>query len=130
MLFADRIRSSNSDRLREILPIVMLLSAVTLSPCIDLSWRENDGRLLSLATNHDRLITVQAMDDAGPFSVTLSRGRVVQVSIAGVPMERESVQQRAEFVKIVHPGHTPLQLTLTAAGGFTWQSRRPTTQSR
>jgi beta-lactamase regulating signal transducer with metallopeptidase domain len=68
--------------------------------------------------------TISAIDDGGPFTVTLDRGRVVAVTMNDGAVSPERVEQRGNHVHVL--GDTPsqsLDLTLTPAGGIRWSSR-------
>lgn len=68
--------------------------------------------------------TIHARDDAGTFTITLQRGRVLGVTIAGTPLPPQLIGQRGRLVAIHPPAGDSLQLRLTPRGGFTWRSRR------
>lgn len=68
--------------------------------------------------------TITAFDDAGPFTVTLERGRVLAATMDGHPIPGLAITQVGPQVRIGDPaGRIPLQLTLTAQGGLAWKSR-------
>jgi len=68
--------------------------------------------------------TITAFDDAGPFTVTLERGRVLAATMDGQPIPAPAITQVGPQVRIVDPaGRIPLELTLTARGGLAWKSR-------
>lgn len=68
--------------------------------------------------------TIAAFDDAGPFTVTLERGRVLAATMDGQPIPAPAITQAGSNVRIFDPaGRMPLELTLTAQGGLAWKSR-------
>jgi beta-lactamase regulating signal transducer with metallopeptidase domain len=68
--------------------------------------------------------TITAFDDAGPFTVTLERGRVLAATMDGAPLPAPSISQSGRQVKISDPqGRIPLELSLTPQGGLSWKSR-------
>lgn len=116
--------TTTSSGVQLVVGIVALVATVSAAPRIDLSWRADDGRLLSLALSRAPDYTVNAHDDAGPFTVTLSRGRVVAMTIDNVPVDNSQLVQRAERVHVGGVEREGFVLTLKADGGFTWQSRK------
>lgn len=66
--------------------------------------------------------TVNARDDAGPFTITIDRGTVVAASLRGAPLPATAIVQRGNDVSIADPVTGPLRLTLRR-GGFSWDSR-------
>lgn len=68
--------------------------------------------------------TITAFDDAGPFTVTLERGRVLSATMDGAPLPTPAIAQSGRRVRISDPqGRVPLELSLTARGGLSWKSR-------
>lgn len=68
--------------------------------------------------------TITAFDDAGPFTVTLERGRVLAATMDGQPIPAPAITQAGPQIRITDPaGRIPLELTLTAQGGLAWKSR-------
>jgi hypothetical protein len=67
--------------------------------------------------------TVQAFDDAGPFSLTLERGVVVGATTDGVPLSNDRIEQDGRRVRVTDAHGSVLELTLTPEGGFRWTSR-------
>ena len=69
--------------------------------------------------------TVQAHDPAGPFTLTIHRGRVVSATIAGNPVPASGVRQRGLELELAQQGTSPFSLKLTPQGGIVWKARIP-----
>jgi beta-lactamase regulating signal transducer with metallopeptidase domain len=68
--------------------------------------------------------TIAALDNAGPFTVTLERSRVVAMTFDGVAVPTEHIVQKGKIVRVRPPaGANDLELELTANGGMKWTSR-------
>jgi bla regulator protein blaR1 len=68
--------------------------------------------------------TISAVDDAGPFTVTLRQGRIVGMTMAGRPLDRSHIRQTADRILVRdRTGRITLELRLTPDGGMSWHSR-------
>jgi beta-lactamase regulating signal transducer with metallopeptidase domain len=100
-------------------------------------WRKSDSIIAAFTlavvvlfvpgfTAHGIRYNVSAYDNAGPFSVSIEHGRVVAMTIDGMPVDDSRLETHGRRVR-VHDDHDPdrvaLELTLTSRGGFRWISR-------
>jgi hypothetical protein len=69
--------------------------------------------------------TITAEDPAGPFTVTLEKGRVVDATIGGRQLARRQVRQDGERLELVDHAAV-LSLRLTPEGGISWNPRKQT----
>lgn len=68
--------------------------------------------------------TISAHDDAGPFTLTLQGSVVVGATIDGEPVATNRIRQVGTRVVVVgNDGADALDLTVTGAGGISWNSR-------
>ncbi len=67
--------------------------------------------------------TISAFDAAGPFTVTVEQGKVIGVSVDGVRLPFDHVQQTGGRVHVRDPRGAALELKLNTSGGMSWQSR-------
>jgi hypothetical protein len=112
-------------------PLRAPLASAVLSAVVLLVPGISAGRSLAIETSVMRH-TIQAEDDAGPFTLTLDRGRAVAMTIDGVPVGRDRLRQRGNRLRVTdRRGAVMLDLTLTGSGGMRWTSRpRPRSTSR
>jgi hypothetical protein len=68
--------------------------------------------------------TITAADGAGPFTLTLEKGRVVGATIAGRAVGAPQLVQQGTRVELVDGDASRLSVTLTPQGGIRWTSRR------
>ena len=68
--------------------------------------------------------TVSATDPAGRFTLTLSGGRVLAASVAGIPLARNRIHQQGKYVRLDDPSAAGLLVRLTGSGGIEWSPRR------
>jgi beta-lactamase regulating signal transducer with metallopeptidase domain len=69
--------------------------------------------------------TIDAGDRAGPFTVTIEKGRAVGATIAGQKLDSRQVRQNGAVLELIDNDARVLSLQLTAAGGIRWIPRRP-----
>jgi hypothetical protein len=70
--------------------------------------------------------TVNAVDPAGPFTLTLRDGRVISGTLSGVPLPPHRLRQAGRDVEIIHDdGSVLLALELEPPGTIRWQARSP-----
>lgn len=67
--------------------------------------------------------TIAAVDDGGPFTVTIDRGKVTGMTMNGLPVAAAAIEQEGNHVRVAESGRVPLTLTLTENGGMHWTSR-------
>jgi Zn-dependent protease with chaperone function len=68
--------------------------------------------------------TIDAVDPAGRFTLTLDRGCVVDVTIAGHRLAPAQVEQRGMAVRISDTATATFSLRLTRDGGISWSPRK------
>ena len=90
----------------------LLLFLATLGPAVALE-------VSGLSTRY----TIVAFDNGGPFDVTIERGKVLGVTINGIPVRASDIEQQGNRVWITPAVGAPLVLTLTETGGMRWDSR-------
>jgi beta-lactamase regulating signal transducer with metallopeptidase domain len=78
---------------------------------------------ISAAGAIPRPYTIHAIDDAGAFTVTLDRGVVTSMTIAGEALPHDVIEQNGTHVHAVDQLGRQLDFTLTPAGGMRWRSR-------
>jgi beta-lactamase regulating signal transducer with metallopeptidase domain len=70
--------------------------------------------------------TIHARDDAGTFTVTLERRRVVAMTVGGAAVDASQLERAGDHVRVRGAGdRVGLDLTLTGRGGIRWTSRPP-----
>ena len=74
--------------------------------------------------------TITASDGAGPFTLTLEKGRVVGATIGGRVIGAEQLSQRGTMVELVDRNARRLTVTLTPQGGIRWSGRQPVKADR
>jgi beta-lactamase regulating signal transducer with metallopeptidase domain len=68
--------------------------------------------------------TITAVDDAGPFTLTLDRGAVVAMTIDGRPVPTSRLRRVGDVLQVHdEAGGRELDLVLTSGGGIRWTSR-------
>ena len=67
--------------------------------------------------------TINAADDAGRFTLTVDKGKVVGATISGRALQTDQVIQRGRSVRIAAPSGI-FSLQLTPSGGIRWASRK------
>lgn len=67
--------------------------------------------------------TISAIDNAGPFAVTLEGGQVREVSLNGSVIPARRIEQHGRNVRITGGGGSIFDITLTPTGGMSWRSR-------
>ena len=67
--------------------------------------------------------TINAEDPAGPFTVTVERGRVVAATIGGRQLEPRRVRQKGASLELVDDNARVLSLQMTPGGGIKWNAR-------
>ncbi|MDB4914941.1 MAG: putative rane protein [Gemmatimonadetes bacterium] len=92
--------------LRALFAVAALTAVVLLAPVI------TSGPLVQY--------TISAHDEAGPFTLTLERGRVVGGTVDGAVAR---LRQSGDRVEVVPLKGEALRVTLTRDGGITWLSR-------
>lgn len=80
-------------------------------------------RLVVPATAFQRY-TINAVDPAGHFTLTVERGRVVAGTLGGRSLAPAQVNQRGSLVTIVDRAGEPLSLRITPQGGISWKARK------
>jgi hypothetical protein len=71
-------------------------------------------------------LTVDAIDPAGPFTLTLHHGRLVAGSLDGVAVPSHRLRQSGDDLHIMHEdGSVLLALKLEPPGVVRWQARAP-----
>ena len=68
--------------------------------------------------------TINAEDPAGPFTLTVEKGRVVGASIAGRQLQPRQVRQNGPSLELVDRASV-LSLRMTPEGGIRWNARKP-----
>jgi hypothetical protein len=81
------------------------------------------GPRVSAAPSLAGRYTISAVDDAGPFALTLEGGRVRQVSMNGASVPSRRIEQNGRTVRITGEAGSSFEITLTSRGGMSWQSR-------
>ena len=74
--------------------------------------------------------TISAEDPAGPFSVTLEKGRVIGATLAGRSLSPREVRQRGAELELADGNSTPLSVRLTPQGGLRWSARAASNPTR
>jgi Zn-dependent protease with chaperone function len=70
--------------------------------------------------------TIQARDDAGPFTITIERGAVVAMTIDGAPVAASRLQRDGDRLRVLdRRAGMSLDLQLTRQGGISWTSGPP-----
>jgi beta-lactamase regulating signal transducer with metallopeptidase domain len=70
--------------------------------------------------------TIEAYDDAGPFTVTVERGCVIGMTINGSAVDQSRLQYSGTHLRVRDAAaRITLDLTLTRGGGIRWTSRQP-----
>ena len=68
--------------------------------------------------------TISAVDDAGPFTLTMRAGRVEAMTMDDRPLDRSHFRQVADRILVSDDaGRVVLELHLIPKGGITWDSR-------
>jgi hypothetical protein len=67
--------------------------------------------------------TISAVDDAGPFTVTVERGVVTGFTDGGIALPRTSLVQRGASLHVRDRRGVPFDIRLIPAGGIAWSSR-------
>lgn len=102
--------------LRAVVAAMLLTAVVALAPSVS-------PRSFALAPLSRYVI--RAVDDAGPFTLTVERGRVIGMTVGGERLDDARLQQAGGEVSVVEPnGAVALRVNLTPDGGITWSSRR------
>lgn len=70
--------------------------------------------------------TVNAVDPAGEFTLSVAGGRVVRATVGGRRLAPSQIRQRGALVTLANDGPKPsFSVTLLPAGGIEWPARPP-----
>jgi hypothetical protein len=67
---------------------------------------------------------VTATDPAGPFTLTVHRGRVIAATVNGQPVPMNQLRQRGQRLDLLVDGSS-FTVELTPDGGIVWRPRSP-----
>ena len=67
--------------------------------------------------------TINAVDPAGPFTVTLDKGRIVGATMGGRQLDRRELRQSGSNLELVEHDSV-LSLSMTREGGIKWTARK------
>jgi len=67
--------------------------------------------------------TINAVDPAGPFTVTLDKGRIVGATMGGRRLDRRELRQSGSNLELVEHDSV-LSLSMTREGGIKWTARK------
>lgn len=80
---------------------------------------------LMLQRERAQTTVVSASDPAGPFSLTLHRGRVVAASLEGVPLASQQIIQHGPRVTLAAANRQGVDLELSGPRSIRWTPRPP-----